>query len=320
MSQAQAQARAVYDRLARLAVVASGDIETARANYSMITDGFTLPEDVSCEPVSANGVSGEWVRTSASRPDTVLVYLHGGGYVVGSAAPYRPLVSELARNIRATGLSVNYALAPEHPFPAGIEDVVRVYRYLLDQDISPSQIVLAGDSAGGGLTIALMLSLRDAGIRQPAGAWLISPLADLEHEGESVRSRRHLDPISTPEIAKASVAAYLQGASPRDPRASPIHADFEGLPAIRIDVGSHETLLDDAIRLARRAAIADVHVDLSIWPGLTHIFPVFAPMLEDGKRAVAAASAFLSNRLADAGPNWQEPPMDGKASDPGQAQ
>ncbi len=289
---------AVRRRLERLAGTATGDIEGARARYASLAEGFALAADIAVDPTTVGGMPGERVTTPESREDMTCLFLHGGGYVVGSAAPYRHLVGEIARQTCATGLSLDYPLAPEHPFPQAIEAVVAAYRDLLEQGRKADRIVVAGDSAGGGLALALMLSLRDAGLPQPAAAWLISPLTDLDQTGETMRTRCHLDPIVSQALAAASADAYLDGASPRDPKASPLYADLATLPPLRIDVGSHEALLDDSIRLTRQAAIADVHVELTIWPGMPHIFPFFAPILDEGQQAVDRASAFFTAHLA----------------------
>ena len=292
------QARKVEQRFRACIAKLAADPANGRANYRTLGEGFTLPSDVAIEATRAGGVPAEWVRTSASRRDRILLYIHGGGYVTGDAAAYRHLVAEIARATTAGALSIDYALAPEAPFPAGIEDTVRAYLWLVDQGFDPSSIVMAGDSAGGGLILASLLTLRDRALPMPAGAWLISPYADLERTSETTVLKAAVDPIAVPaEKREASTAAYLGGVSVRDPRASPVHADLTGLPPLRIDVGSHETLLDDALTIARNAALRDVDVSLQVWRGMVHIFPYFAPILREGREAIAAGGDFLARHL-----------------------
>jgi epsilon-lactone hydrolase len=299
----KAEGRLVFERYRKyVATAAASGNENASSSRRLcmqLAEGFPIPEDALFEPVDAGGVPGEWVRTKASRDDTVLLYFHGGGYVSGCMEAYRHFVADLATRTGSTGLSVDYALAPERPFPAAIEDTVKSYRFLLDRGIAARRILVAGDSCGGGLSMALMLSLRDAGLPQPAASWLISPLADLEISGESNVTQAHLDPVAIPPIPEQCAAAYLAGASPRHPLASPIHANLSGLAPIRIDVGSHETLLDDAIRLTRRAALDDLDVELRVWGGMVHVFPFFSPILAEGRESIDMACAFLRRHLRD---------------------
>ncbi len=299
----QAEGRVVAQRYRDyVAAAAATGVENASSSRQLalqLVKGFPMPPSATFEHVNAGGVPGEWVRTSASRPDTVLLFFHGGGYVSGCIEAYRHFVADVAIQTRTTGLSVDYALAPEHPFPAAVEDCVTAYRFLLDRGVAADRIILAGDSCGGGLCVALMLSLREVGLPQPAAAWLLSPLADLEITGETNKTQLHLDPVAIPPIPEQCAAAYLQGASPRHPLASPIYADLTGISPLRIDVGSHETLLDDAMRLTRRAALDEVDVELRVWPGMVHCFPVFAPILEEGRDAIDIACKFFRRRLGD---------------------
>jgi acetyl esterase/lipase len=191
-------------------------------------------------------------------------------------------------------LALDYRLAPEHPFPAAVEDAVAGYRYLLARGLKPGRIAIAGDSAGGGLVVAAMVAIREAGLAQPGCGWCISPWVDMEMLGETMTSKSAADPI----VQKAGVAEmarlYLNGADPRSPLAAPLYADLSGLAPLLIQVGADETLLDDAIRLAKLAGAADVHVDLQIWPEMIHVWPLFHPELKAGMRAIEAGGAFVS--------------------------
>ena len=259
---------------------------------------YGLRPDVAVEPVTANGVRAEWLSTPAAARDAALLYLHGGGYVIGSLDSHRHLVAEAARAAGCWGLSLDYRLAPEHPFPAAVEDAVAGYRYLLGRGIKPGRIAIAGDSAGGGLVMAAMLAIRDAGLAQPGCGWCISPWVDMEATGETMTSKSAADPT----VQKAGILdmarLYLNGADPRAPLASPIHADLTGLAPLLIQVGACETLLDDAIGLARRAGAADVRVDLQVWPEMIHVWHLFHPELQAGLRAIEAGGAFVRSRGA----------------------
>lgn len=297
MPEAKTEAAAVIARFQRFLEKLAIDPDNARANYRLLGEGFSLPEDVCYQPVRLGGIAGERVSTGQSRTDRALLYLHGGGYVTGDAAAYRHLVSDLARGSATTAWAIDYGLAPEAPFPRGIEDAVCAYSELLE-NLPARSIVVAGDSAGAGLALGFLLTLRERGLPQPAAVWLVSPLGDLSRTSETTRLKHKLDPLSRdPEKSAAAAVAYLAGAAPDDHRASPVHADMHGLPPLRIDVGSHETLLDDAIAIARRYALADRDVTLQIWAGMIHIFPFFAPILTEGREAIFKAGAFLARHL-----------------------
>ena len=227
----------------------------------------------------------------ADRTRAVL-YLHGGGYVIGSLDSHRHLVAEIGRAARAPALALDYRLAPEHPFPAAVDDAVSGYRFLLAKGVPAAGITIAGDSAGGGLVVAAMLSIRDAGLAQPACGWAISPWVDMEATGGSMASKAASDPT----VQKAGILdmanTYLAGADPRSPLAAPIYADMAGLAPLLIQVGAAETLLDDAIRLAQVAGAADVAVGLQIWPEMIHVWHVYHPELAAGRRAIEAGGQF----------------------------
>jgi acetyl esterase/lipase len=254
---------------------------------------YGLAPDVAVERTNANGVRAEWNLTPSAARDAVLLYLHGGGFVIGSLDSHRHLVSEAGRAAKAVTLALDYRLAPEHPFPAAVEDAVAGYRFLLSRGYRPERVTIAGDSAGGGLAVSAMIAIRDAGLPQPACGWCISPWVDLEALGETMSTKAAADPT----VQKAGILdmarLYLNGADPRSPLAAPIYADLTGLAPLLIQVGAAETLLDDAIRLAKIAGVADVQVDLQIWPEMIHVWHLFHPELKAGLRAIEQGGSFV---------------------------
>ena len=259
---------------------------------------YKIASDVRIESVEADGVSAEWSSTPHAEPTCAILFLHGGGYVSGSLTSHRPLTTEIGRVCRARTLALQYRLAPEHPFPAAIEDAVAGYRFLLSCGIEPRHIAVAGDSAGGALTLALMVSARDAGLPQPACGWCISPWTDLECLGASMTSKAAVDPLIQKSYLKELAKAYLNGADPRSALAAPLYANLKGLAPLLIQVGSAETLLDDAVRLANVAGAADLAVTLEIWPDMIHAWPLFHQQLTAGRHAIARAGAFIRSRMS----------------------
>jgi epsilon-lactone hydrolase len=256
-----------------------------------------IAEDIGLEPIDANGVAAEWSLAPGSDPSKVLLFFHGGGYCSGSIVSHRGMVTKAGRAAQARTLAVGYRLAPEHPFPAAIEDARSAYRFLLDQGVAPSKIAIGGDSAGGGLTLALMTSVRDAREPLPACAWLVSPWVDLRMTGASLAEKAAIDPLVSKPYLEELASAYLAGADPANPLVSPLNADLAGLPPLLVQAGSAETLLDDAVRIARRAGAVDVRVNLEIWPHMIHAWHLWAAQLEAGRRAIASAGAFIRAHL-----------------------
>lgn len=259
---------------------------------------FAVPKDVSVESVVVAKVSADWLTTPDVEQDRVVLYLHGGAYVLGSARSYREMTSRIARAARARTLVLDYRLAPENPFPAAVEDAVAAYRWLLDQRTQPSSIVIVGDSAGGGLTVATLASLRDSGASMPAGAVCISPWIDLECTGGTMETKAAVDPLCSREFLLQGATMYLGGQSPRNPLASPLHADLKGIPPILIQVGTEETLLDDAYRLEQRASDAGVLVELKVFDGMPHVWHVFASYLPEAQDAINEIGDFVRARTA----------------------
>jgi acetyl esterase/lipase len=264
-----------------------------RQRLDALGEQYPLPTDVRVETADANGVAAEWTATPEADSERVILYLHGGGYTTGSLKSHRHMVAQAGREARARTMALEYRLAPEHPFPAAVEDAVASYRFLLSRGFSANRIAVAGDSAGGGLTVALLVSLRDAGLPLPACAWCISPWVDLEGTGASMTAKATVDPMVQQGYLIELAEAYLNGADPRTPLAAPLHADLKGLPPILIQVGSAETLLDDAVRLAGAAGSADVRVRLEVWPDMIHVWQLFYQQVAAGRRALAEAGAFI---------------------------
>jgi monoterpene epsilon-lactone hydrolase len=273
-------------------------IEELRANMEEVGRKFTPPDSVSFTQADADGVPGEWATPRDSNAEAVIFYLHGGGYGVGSIASHRHLVAQLALASAARGFSIDYRLAPEHPFPAAVDDAVAAARWLLRQGVRPERLVFAGDSAGGGLAIAACLALRDAGDPLPAALVCMSPLTDLAKEGESMRTKIDLDPMVNPASSAAYALRYVgEHGDLKAPLASPLYADLRGLPPMQILVGTWETLLDDSSRVAERARVAGVDVDLQVWDEMIHIWPYFADIIPEGKEAIVRMGDFIREKL-----------------------
>ena len=257
------------------------------------------PAGTTVEPADAGGGPAEWLAAAGVAGRRVLMYLHGGAYQVGSPATLRHLKALLSAAASSRVLSVGYRLAPEHPFPAAVEDALTAYRWLLAGGTDPAAIVIAGDSAGGGLTLATLVAARDAGEPLPAAAAVISPWTDLALTGESLRTRAAVDVMLKPAGIAETAELYLAGADPRHPYASPLYADLRGLPPILIHVGDAEVILDDSTRFAARARAAGVDVTLEVWDEMPHVWHAFAGVLPEADQAVASIGAWLSERYAD---------------------
>jgi len=267
-----------------------------RAQYERAEKAFPTPPDVKVERVSAPAAPAEWLRPPSAAPGRVVLYLHGGGYVIGSPRSHRHLAAAIAGAASASALLLDYRLAPEHPYPAALEDATSAYRWLLDQAIAPEHIVIAGDSAGGGLTVATLLALREARVPLPAGGVCISPWVDLTCGGASYATKADADPIVRRAGVEEMARAYLGATPPRTPLASPLFADLRGLPPLLIHVGSDEVLLDDAVQLAERARAAGVDATLEVYERMIHVWHWFLPMLEEAETAVEAIGRFVRSR------------------------
>jgi len=259
---------------------------------------WPVADDVTLAQVDVNGVPGEWSIVPGSDPSRILLFLHGGGYCSGSILSHRRLVSEAGRAAGLRTLAIAYRLAPEHPFPAAVTDAITAWQFLQSQGITAARIAIGGDSAGGGLTVALITRLRDARADLPACAWLISPWMDLTMSGSTLATKDAVDPIIHKDYLEELAAAYVDaGIDRKDPRVSPLYADLRSFPPTLIQVGSAEVLLEDATRFAAAAGAADVPMTLEIWPHMIHAWHLWNARLEPGRRALVNAGAFIRRHL-----------------------
>jgi monoterpene epsilon-lactone hydrolase len=275
-----------------------GSVADLRSGFEALMRQIPIPSDVRKTTTSIGGVDAVEVTVDGIDSANVILYFHGGVYVIGSADSSVPLVADLARRTNAKVISVNYRLAPENPYPAAVEDARAAYEGLLSQGVDPSNIAISGESAGGGLTVATLLTLRDADMPLPSSAFVMSPWADLTLSGSSIVDRQDVDPLLTEDGLRRRAGDYVADASPTDSFISPVFADLRGLPPMLIQVGSHEILLSDAVRLAERAADADVAVTLEVVPGAPHVFQAYAAVLDDGGAALDRAATFLNAHFA----------------------
>jgi monoterpene epsilon-lactone hydrolase len=256
-------------------------------------------DDIRLESVDVGGIAAEFSIAPGSDPSHVLLFFHGGGYCSGSIVSHRRMVTEAGRAAQMRTLAIGYRLAPEHPFPAAHEDAMSAWRYLVGQGIAPERIVVGGDSAGGNLTITLINRLRAQGQAQPSCAWLASPWTDLTMSGASLAFKDAVDPIVHKGYLEELASAYVPpGTDRKDALISPLFSELKGFPPTLIQVGSAETLLDDAVRMAGALGGADVPVSLEVWPHMIHAWPLWNAKLEDGRRALAQAGEFMNRWLA----------------------
>jgi epsilon-lactone hydrolase len=293
---ASPQLQKAIDTMKSLIAKQGSPLEEFRAMFEEIA--VPAAADIKSERVNAGGVDAEWVSAPGAASDRVVLYLHGGGYVIGSVKSHRDLMGRISRGAKARVLGLNYRLAPENPFPAAVEDSVASYRWLLAQGIKPSRIAIAGDSAGGGLTVATLVAIRDARLQVPGAGVCLSPWIDMEAIGESIKTRAQADPVVSREVLLGMAETYLHGKDPRTPLAAPLYADLKGLPPLLIQVGDAETLLDDSKRLADRAGAAGVQVKLEVWPEMIHVWQLFAGYLPEGQQAVDGINKFISDHTA----------------------
>jgi len=268
-------------------------VQQRRERIAGLERFLPTPADASLRPVSADGVPCEWVAAPGAAHDRAILYLHGGGYAIGSIATHRTLGYNLSQAAGAQVLMVDYRLAPEHPYPAALDDAVTAWRWLAKQGAKPARTAIAGDSAGGGLAVGAALKLRDEGEALPACAFLISPWTDLAATGASIVSNVAVDPTVKVRFLHWFAGLYMNGGDLRTPYASPLYADLRGLPPMLVHAGSVEVLLDDSTRFAERARKAGLEVECEIWPAMPHIWHIFAPVLSEGREAVAKGGAFI---------------------------
>jgi acetyl esterase/lipase len=291
--------RETLDAILRQSAFPGGsDVNEQRRLLRELLSAQPLPADVTVTAAALGGVPTAEIAVDGIEPRHVVVYFHGGVYVMGDAALAAGLASEVGRRTNAKVISVDYRLAPEHPYPAAVDDALAAYEALLDDGVAPSDIAFAGESAGGGLAVVTLVNARDHGLPLPAAAFAMSPMTDLTLAGTTMETRREADPLLSREALQARIADYTSGQDAAVGLISPLFADLSGLPPLIIQAGTHEVLLDDAVRLAQQAAAADVAVTLDITPGVPHVFQAYHPMLDEGVAALDRAGQFLSAQLA----------------------
>jgi len=276
------------------------DVGEQRRLIRELASAQPLPAGVTVTAAALGGVPTAEITIDGIEPRHVVLYFHGGVYVMGDAFQAAGLAAQVGRRTGAKVISVDYRLAPEHPYPAAADDALAAYQALLLGGTAPSDIAFAGESAGGGLAVATLVNARDHGLALPAAAFVMSPYADLTLSGATMETKREADPLFTPQAFPARVADYTSGHDPALGLISPVFADLSGLPPLIIQAGSHELLLDDAIRLARQAATADVEVTLDITAGVPHVFQAYYPILDEAAAALDRAGQLLSAHLASA--------------------
>jgi epsilon-lactone hydrolase len=284
--------------LRQSAFPAGSDVSEQRRQLRELLSAQPLPAEVTVTPVVLGGVPAAEITVDGIEPRHVVLYFHGGVYVMGDAFLAAGLASQVGRRTRAKVISVDYRLAPEHPYPAAVDDALAAYEALLHNGTAPSDIAFAGESAGGGLAIATLVNARDHGLPLPAAAYVMSPYADLTLAGTTMETKRDADPLLSPENLQPRITDYTAGQDAALGLISPIFADLSGLPPLIIQAGTHEVLLDDAVRLARQAATADVQVTLDITPGVPHVFQAYYPILDEATAALDRAGQLLSAHLA----------------------
>jgi len=269
-----------------------------RQRLDEIGSVWPVASDVTLAPVDVNGIAGEWSTVPGSDSSRALLFLHGGGYCSGSIISHRRMVSEAGRAAGVRTLAIAYRLAPENPFPAAFDDALNAWHFLRHHGIAAEHIAIGGDSAGGGLSLAVALKLRNIKERLPACLWLVSPWTDLTMSGSTLATKDAVDPLIHQGYLCELADAYLGRAADRkDPSVSPLFAELTGMPPVLIQVGSAETLLDDSVRLAAAAGQADVPVSLEIWPHMIHAWHLWNARLEPGREALGSAGAFMREHL-----------------------
>ena len=301
MASPEAEAAKAMMIMFREAAVGAGGppptIEQQRDSMAMVAMSATVPDGVTVSEAYAGGCRAYWHDPEGAAKDRVIMYVHGGAYAIGSPKTHERLVGHLAKVTGCRALNVDYSLAPEHPHPAAVQDSTAAYRWLLSQGYKPEHIAISGDSAGGGLTLATLLSIKENGLPQPAAAVPLSPWTDMEVTGESFETNAANDVMIQRDGTQNAVAMFLGEADPRDPLASPLHGDYRGIAPIYIQVGGDETLLDDSTRVAERARNAGVEVKLDIFPEMQHVFQASVGNMPEATDAVERIGAWLRVKL-----------------------
>ena len=275
-------------------------VEDSRKGMEQMTARVKIPEDVTIEEISVNKIPSIWISTPEAVKEQVILYLHGGGYCVGSINTHKALGANISRTSKSRVLLIDYRLAPEHPYPAALKDSVTAYKWLIDNEgIDPKNIVISGDSAGGGLTAATLIKLRDLDITLPATAVLLSPWTDLDITGDSIRTKRKIDPNLDASGLFFASDLYVGDDDSKNPYISPLYANLKGLPPLLIQVGSAELLLDDSTRFAEKAKAAGVNVTLDVWDDMIHVFQAYFLWAPEGKQAIEKIGEFILQHIKE---------------------
>ena len=298
--------RSITSRYIRGMNLRDADVNLVRRRMDRIGRLARPARRVRIEETRVCDLRAEWLRPEGARDDRVLLYLHGGAYVLGSCQSHRHLVSHIARAAGIEALLPEYRLAPEHPFPAGLDDCVAVYRWLLEKGYDPANVVVAGDSAGGGLTVAMMLELRHAGVPLPGAGVLLSPFLDATASGESAESRLGRDPWFNPADIDILVNHYCGQSEVRNPLVSPVFANVAGMPPFFVQVGDDEILLSDSTRFADRMRDAGNDVTIEVWPEMWHVWQLFVGKMPESRQAIAKIGEFVRHALADGQPQTRQ--------------
>jgi acetyl esterase/lipase len=269
------------------------DIAEMRSDMEKMAFLQSVPESTVCTPLIIGNIPAEWVVPKNVRSDAVILYLHGGGYVMGSINTHKSIVARIAEASQSQGLLIDYRLAPEHPFPAAVEDATNAYKWLMKEKFDPKKIIIAGDSAGGGLTVSTVINLKEKNLPLPAAVVCISPWVDLAMTGESLLTRAAIDPMVQREGAAEMAKLYLGSKDPRSPLASPLYADFSKFPPMLIHVGTAEVLMDDSARMAKKAKEAGVDVTYEPWQDMIHVWHFFADILPEAREAINAIGKYI---------------------------
>ncbi len=277
-------------------------VKKSRNTWEELAKMAKVPKDVKCESINAGGVPAEWISAPDAVKTQVILYLHGGGYMSGSINTHREIASRISRGSKSRVLIIDYRLAPEHPFPAAVEDAYLAYQWLIeDQKIAPSDLIIAGDSAGGGLTLATLINLREKNKKLPAAGVCLSPWTDLGLTSKSYKSKARIDPMVTVDGLMFDAKLYLVDTDYTNPLASPFYGDLSGLPPLFLLVGTAEILLDDSVELAKRAKKANVDVTLEAWDDMPHVFPIFAAFAPEGQQGIEKITEFIQKTFSGKG-------------------
>jgi len=280
-------------------VAAKKRVKDERNEMEHMANMIQLSSDVEIKSVTIDGIDATWLKTPGVEEKNLIIYLHGGGYITGSFNTHKDLVQRLSREARCRVITIEYGLAPEHPFPKGLNDVIKIYKWLINEEkFKPNKIVIAGDSAGGGLTLATLLKLRDLGITLPAAGVCLSPWTDLTFAGESYYDKNIIDPGITLDELMFDARLYLGNEDPKNPYVSPVYADLKGLPPLLIHVGTVEKLLNDSTRIAKSAKNAGVNVTLKIWKEMIHVFQAYAVLIREGQESIKEIGSYILNHIS----------------------